>query len=178
MLNLENLRPWEKVIMTVRRHWIVYIILWLVFISWILASILSYALFPVDTVVHMINIVFWMFFAIVLYIKWLDHELDMYAVTNNRIIWIDQVAFLNRTVTECNLWQVQEVNSRTKGLFANMLNYWSLTILTAWNATNMVMDFSPDSMQVARKILNIVDDYRDKKWQTEIASDTLETEIK
>jgi len=32
----------------------------------------------------------------------------------------------------------------------------------------MVMDFAPNSMQEARKILNIVDSYRDKKGQTEI----------
>lgn len=168
MLQIENLRPWEKVIMVVKRHWIVYVILCLVFLSWIWFTILSYYIFWANIIVHLINIIFWMFFSILLYIKWLDHELDMYAITNNRIIWIEQIAFLNRVVTECNLGQVQEVNSRTKWLFANMLNYWTLTILTAWNATNMVMDFAPNSMQEARKILNIVDDYRDKNWKTEI----------
>ncbi len=168
MLQIENLRPGEEVIMVVKRHWIIYVILWLVFFSWLLFSILSYVFFWANTIIHLINIVFWMAFSILLYIKWLDHELDMYAITNNRIIWIDQVAFLNRTVTECNLWQVQEVNSRTKWLFANMLNYGTLTILTAWNATNMIMDFAPNSMQEARKILNIVDNYRDKKGKTEI----------
>ena len=58
-----------------------------------------------------------------------------------------------------------------------MLNYGSLTILTAWNATNMVMDFSPDSMQKARKILNIVDDYRDKKGQTEVITEEVAKEV-
>lgn len=174
MLQIENLRPWEEVIMVVKRHWIVYVILTLVFLSWILFTVLSYVVFWASILNHLVNIVFWMFFSVLLYIKWLDHELDMYAITNNRIIWIDQISFLNRTVTECNLWQVQEVNSKTKWLFANMLNYGTLTILTAWNATNMVMDFAPNSMQEARKILNIVDDYRDKRWQT----DSFENEIK
>ena len=163
MLKLENLRKDEEVIMVVKRHWIVYVILSLVLLTWIIFTILSYSFFDFWFINNLINIVFWMLFSILLYIRWLDHELDMYAITNNRIIWIDQVAFLNRVVTECNLWQVQEVNSKTKWLLANMLNYWTLTILTAWNATNMQMDFSPDSMQNARKILNIVDDYRDKK---------------
>lgn len=162
MLKLENLRPWEEVLMAVRRHWIIYVILWFVLLSWILFSILMYSLFWFTTLNNIINIIFWLFYFILLYIKWLDHELDLYIITNNRIIWVEQVAFLNRTVTECNLWQVQEVNSRTKWLFANILNYWTLTVLTAWNATNMQMGYAPDSMQEARKILNIVDDYRDK----------------
>ena len=171
MLNIDNLRPGEEVIMVVKRHWIIYLILILVFISWILFTVLSYIIFWASILNHLVNIVFWMFFSVLLYIKWLDHELDMYAITNNRIIWIDQISFLNRTVTECNLWQVQEVNSKTKWIFANMLNYWTLTILTAWNATNMIMDFAPNSMQEARKILNIVDNYRDKKGKTEITKD-------
>jgi len=87
----------------------------------------------------------------------------MYIVSNNRVIWIDQISFLNRAVSECNLWQVQEVNSKTSWLFANIFNYWTLSIQTAWNQTNLKMDFAPDSMHAARKILNIVDDYRDNK---------------
>lgn len=169
MLELNNLRPWEEVQLVVKRHWIVYVILTLVFLSWVLFSIIMYYVFPANLLNHIFNIVFWMFFSILLFIKWLDHELDMYAVSNNRVIGIEQISFLNRTVTECNLWQVQEVNSQTKWFFANMLNYGTLTILTAWNATNMQMDFAPDSMQEARKILNIVDDYRDtqnaKAWK-------------
>ena len=100
-------------------------------------------------------------FSIFLFIEWLNHELDMYIITNNRVIWVDQLSFLNRTVSECNLWQVQEVNSKTSWLFANVLNYWTLSIQTAWNQTTLRMDFAPDSMQKARKVLNIVDDYRD-----------------
>ena len=92
----------------------------------------------------------------------------MYVVTDNRVIWIDQISFLNRTVSECNLWQVQEVNSKTKWIFANILNYWTLSIQTAWNKTTLRMDFAPDSMQEARKILNVVDDYRDGKKNNEI----------
>ena len=85
----------------------------------------------------------------------------MYVVTNNRIIWVEQISFLNRTISEANLWQVQEVNSKTKGFFANILNFWTLSIQTAWNKTTLIMWFVPDVLQQARKILNIVDDYRD-----------------
>jgi len=35
----------------------------------------------------------------------------------------------------------------------------------------MIMDFAPNSMQNARKILNIVDNYRDKKGHVEITKD-------
>ena len=163
MLNLQNMRPWEEVLRVIRRHWIVYIMLFLYFFIWIIISVSLYIILWNSLLPNLLNIIFWLFFLVFLYIEWLNHELDMYVITNNRVIWIDQIAFLNRTVSECNLWQVQEVNSKTSWLLANLLNYWTLSIQTAWNQTTLKMDFSPDSMQEARKILNIVDDYRDEQ---------------
>jgi len=55
------------------------------------------------------------------------------------------------------------VNSNTKGLFANLLNYGTLFIQTAGSKQNLKMDFAPDPINQARKILNIVDDYRDNQ---------------
>lgn len=165
MLNLENMRPWEMVKIVIKRHWIMYIILWLYFLTWIIISIILYLVLWLNLITNLLNIVFWLFFSIYLYIEWLNNELDMYVVTNNRIIWIDQISFLNRTISECNLSQVQEVNSKTSWIFANILNYWTLSIQTAWNVTTLKMDFCPDSIQQARKLLNIVDDYREKKGE-------------
>ena len=170
MLQLENMRPWEKVITVIKRHWIVYVILWIYFILWITISIALFTVLSTNLIANLVNIVFWLFFSIFIYIEWMNHELDMYVITNNRVIWIDQISFLNRAVSECNLWQVQEVNSKTTWILANILNYWTLSIQTAWNITTLKMEFCPDSMQAARKLLNVVDDYRDTqshKWPIE-----------
>jgi len=161
MLKLENMRPWEEIVMVVKRHWIVFVIIWIYFALAVLTTIGIYSFAWFNPFSHMINVFFWMIFSLFLYIEWLNHELDMYVVSNNRIIWIEQISFLNRAVSECNLWQVQEVNSKTSGLLANIFNYWTLSIQTAWNKTTLQMDFCPESMQAARKVLNIVDDYRD-----------------
>jgi hypothetical protein len=159
MLKLENLRDGENIKIVLKRHWIVYIMLFIYFLIWIIISITLFVILWFWFLPNIINTVFWLFFSLFLYIEWLNHELDMYVVTNNRIIWVEQISFLNRTVSECNLWQVQEVNSRTKWFFANMINYWTLSIQTAGNITTMKMDFCPNSMQEARKILNIVDEF-------------------
>jgi hypothetical protein len=101
-------------------------------------------------------------FSLFLFIEWLNHELDMFVISNNRIIGVEQISFLNRNVSECNLGQVQDVSSLTKGFFANILNYGTVSIQTAGNASNFLMDFCPRPLDNARSILNIVDNYRDK----------------
>ena len=162
MLNLKNMRPWESVSMVIRRHWIIYVLLWLYFALWLFITLWMYLILWFNNFTNILIIIFWLMFSIFLYIEWLNHELDLYIITNNRIIWVEQKSFLDRTVSECNLWQVQEVNSSTKWFFANILNYGSIYIQTAWSATSTLkMAFAPDALQWARKILNIVDDYRD-----------------
>ena len=163
MLNLQNMRPWEEVLMVVKRHWIVYIMLFIYFFSGVIVTFMIFFFFWLNTWWYMLNIILWLILSIILYIEWLNHELDMYVVTNNRVIGLEQIAFLNRAVTECNLWQIQEVNSKAKWLFANIFNYWTLSIQTAGSKTTLKMDFCPDVMQTSRKILNVVDNYRDEK---------------
>lgn len=163
MLKLQNMRPWEEVLMVVKRHWIVYVMLFIYFFSGVIVTFMIFFFFWLNTWWYMLNIILWLILSIILYIEWLNHELDMYVVTNNRVIGLEQIAFLNRAVTECNLWQIQEVNSKAKWLFANIFNYWTLSIQTAGSKTTLKMEFCPDVMQTSRKVLNIVDNYRDEK---------------
>ena len=159
MLQLENMRKGEVIKLVIKRHWIIYVMLGVYAFLWTIIVIAIYLLLWFTALSNLLNILFLLVFSLFMYVSWLDHELDMYIITNNRIVWVDQTSFLDRTVSECNLWQVQEVNSTTKGFFANMLNYGTLLVHTAGNNTTMQMCFSPNAMQQARKILNIVDAY-------------------
>ncbi len=163
MLQLKNLKKWEEVEIVLRRHYIVYVMVWLYAFLWVIITISVFWITGITYFSSILMICFWLCFSMFLFIEWLNHELDLFVITNNRIIWIEQISFLDRRVSECNLGQVQEVNSTTSWFFANILNYWSIFIQTAWNATTLKMDFAPDSVQWARKILNIVDDYRDNQ---------------
>ena len=167
MLQLENMRPWEDVQIVIKRHWIVFVFIWLYFLFWVTTSISLFAFFWFQIWLYFVLILFWMMFLVFLYVDWLNHELDMFIITNNRIIGLDQISFLNRNISECNLGQVQEVNAQTKWLLANIFNYWLVTIQTAWNISNFEMSYVPNAIQNSRKILNIVDHYRDANKVTD-----------
>ena len=57
---------------------------------------------------------FWMYYSMFLYISWLNHELDLIVVTNNRVVVIEQKSFLDRDVGETTLDKIQEAGVRTK----------------------------------------------------------------
>jgi len=146
--------------MVIRRHWIVFALLWIYFIWAVMATLLILWIFW-GVVWALMSIIFWLVFLVWFYVQWLNHELDLFIITNNRIIWVEQISFLNRTVSEANLWQVQEVNSQTKWFFANILDFGDVMVQTAGTASNFDIHLAPTPIQTSRKILNVVDKYRD-----------------
>ena len=164
MLNLDNLRENETVRKVLKRHWIAFLGLFFYSFLVIIVVISIYLTMWFNALSNFIVIILLMISSVLLYVEWLNNELDMYVITNKRIIGIDQISFLNRTVSECSLADVQEVNSKTKWVLANIFDYWSVTIQTAWNASNFHMAIVPEPMQSARQILNIVEELKKDKW--------------
>lgn len=160
-VHLNNLREGEKVEMVIRRHWIVFVVVALYGVFGVIISISLLSILGMNNWSYLLNIAFWMNYSLFLYITWLNHELDLIVVTNNRIICVEQKSFLNRSVGECNLWQVQEVTSETKGFFSNILDYGNILIKTAGNTSNFDMTLAPTPLTKSRTMLNIVDHYRD-----------------
>jgi ABC-type sugar transport system permease subunit len=160
MLEIKNALPWEKTIMIIRVHWITYLILSLQIIAIIIFSITLLEVFKAKPIVFLSITITWLISSIFLYIEWLNYELDRLIITNNRIIWINQISFLNRAVSEANLAQVQEVNSKTKWFFSNIFNYGDISIQTAWSKVGLSMTFCPNAIYEARKILNFVEEYK------------------
>jgi hypothetical protein len=160
MLEIKNALPWEKTLLVIEAHWITYLILSLQFVSILVLCIILLVLLWATAITFLSIVIILLIGSIFLYIEWLNYELDKLIVTNNRIIWINQISFLNRTVSETNLAQIQEVNSKTKWFFSNIFNYWDIFIQTAWSKVGLSMIYCPNVIYEARKILNIVEDYK------------------
>ena len=165
-LHINNLRPGESIEYVLHRHWItlaytggytallvILLIVGMVFHGSITAVIPG----PLFT---LLMVAFAMVFTLFIYVYWVDNELDFYIVTNERIIAIEQLSFLNRTVRECSLDQVQEVNGFAKGLLENLLNFGSVTIRTASDTSEFKMDIAPQPLEHARIILNLIQEYK------------------
>lgn len=74
-----------------------------------------------------------------LYAGFLDFYLDMWIVTNDRIIDIEQFGLFARTTTELDLYRIQDVTVHMNGLFPTFLNYGDVMVKTA--SSNMDIIF-------------------------------------
>ena len=100
--------------------------------------------------------------ALIAFIRWLEEELDLIIVTNERVISIDQVTFMHRTISETELVQIQDVKHIAKGVLSNVFGFGSLQIQTAADKIAFVIHDVPAPYKMARKIMDVRDECKQK----------------
>lgn len=169
----DTFRPNEELKLVLKRHWIVYLYLGFYAFFLVLSSIilLTYysSVFSSDTssFFPIFLIVYWSVYLLFLYITWANNELDLFIITDQRIRGIEQISFLNRTISECSLDDVKEVNAQTKGLLENLLNFGTVSLHTASENSNFTMHFAPSPIDNASIIRNVIQENKAKKREQE-----------
>src|SRR5690606_16606799 len=70
----------------------------------------------------------------------LDYYFDIIIVTDRRLVDIDQEQLFYRKISELNLRDVQDTSFHRKGFFPTFLNYGEITIQTAGEKNNFVLN--------------------------------------
>ncbi|MBP6981318.1 PH domain-containing protein [Candidatus Gracilibacteria bacterium] len=152
--------------MTLHRHWIILVFHFFSLFSLIASSIvlLAYQTSIVEIVgsaVYWGGIsIYWIIFLTFILILWINDELDLFIITDTRVIGIEQISVLSRTVTEFSLDRVQEVNAHTAGIIQTLFGYGDVHIHTASDTSNIIVKYAPDPIESARKINNIIQEHR------------------
>jgi uncharacterized membrane protein YdbT with pleckstrin-like domain len=164
--HISLLRPNECIMMTLHRHWIILVVHFAYIFTLIVSSLL---LFVYRESIMLITggALYWgafSLFAIVfltfILLNWINDELDLFIITDSRIIGIDQISALSRSVSECSLDRVQEVNAHTAGILQTLFGFGDVHIHTASETSNMVIRYAPDPVENARRINNIINEFR------------------
>lgn len=102
----------------------------------------------------------WLF----LFSAFLDYYLDLWIVTNDRIMNVEQHGLFGRTVSELDLSNIQDVTSEIKGIFATIFNYGNVHIQTAAEEKRFVFEQVPNPHEIRKTILDLVAE--DKRRQS------------
>ena len=74
---------------------------------------------------------FWSFFALL----WTDYYLDVWVVTNHRVIDVEQLGLFNRTISSFRFDQIQDATVKVPGLLATLIKYGTVELRTASDET-------------------------------------------
>ncbi|MFA6161551.1 MAG: PH domain-containing protein [Patescibacteria group bacterium] len=179
--------PDEKPVGLYRRHPITILAL---IISFIIVIVLPFAAYLFILILHptyylnqqlmavfvMFGGLFFLFVIMFIYQNFLDYWLDMWIVTNRRIMNIEQNGLFSRTTSELRLYRVQDVTAKVDGFVRTMLDFGMVFVQTAGEKEYFTFEDVHHPNEIAKKILELAE--IDRKEHLDEAMEAIEsTEI-
>src|SRR3989338_9956396 len=166
-----HLKTNEKIILVLRRHpfiifakiffWLMVALLPLIFhltLEEVLAGLFNNNLFL--PIVILFLSIYYLYLWLFIFHSFVDYYLDIWIVTDERIINIEQRGLFDRVVSEQKLYRVQDVTSELKGFFSTILNYGTVHIQTAGEEQRFIFEQVPDPYNVAKKIAQLAEEHK------------------
>lgn len=154
----------EKIFLLIRKHWWNYVLFFfLTFMSLlpviaviVYLNINAIVLEPdvADIVVMALSAFFLLVMAVELY-GFVDYYLDIYIVTDQRLVDISQLGLFRRQISELQIRQVQDVSAHVEGIFPTVLHFGDVYIQTAAERENFIFQSIPHPYTVAKQIVDL-----------------------
>ncbi|OIO18757.1 MAG: hypothetical protein COY69_02415 [Candidatus Magasanikbacteria bacterium CG_4_10_14_0_8_um_filter_32_14] len=169
--NVIKQKDYEKVIFLLHRHPLTFIPIIGLFTILMLMPVVLYFmlnnLFPdvlANTEIHTSFILFGSIYYLSTYLffygRFIDFYLDMWIVTNDRIIDIVQHGLFHREITELDLYRIQDVTATVQGVFPTIFKYGDVTVKTASSTTSIVFMNIPNPNNVREQLIKLADEDR------------------
>jgi hypothetical protein len=173
-----HLEPDEHIILEVRKHWIVFATyaLSLLFsaalpfilytlIKVFIPTIISFSIPGNDSALYLFFYTLWLLTLwIFFFVDWTKYYLDVWYVTEKRIIAVDQRNIFDRGISNLRFDKIQDVTIDVRGFIPTFLDFGNIKVQTASEDN---YDFSMNTVrnpeQVRRVIFNQHNEMADKK---------------
>ncbi len=174
---LPNAKPGEKTVLFLRRHWfipagIILLLLALIAVpiavyyliltqaSWLLDHPIAAPLLTLTASLYYLAI--WVYS----FSEFIDYYLDIWIVTSERIINIEQHGLFARVASELNLTAVQDVTSEVHGIVNTLFDFGVVHVQTAAETTRFVFKQIHGPEIVKRQIIQLADQARARQRST------------
>lgn len=97
--------------------------------------------------------------AAVTYVGAYTYRLNELVITNENIIQLLQFSLLNRQISQLNLAKIQDVSVDRVGILSTFVDYGTIDIETAGEASNFRFDYVANPNRVAKIIIEAHEDY-------------------
>lgn len=175
----------ENIFKVIRRHWFTYLIFWFLatfmlipliiglYYLWTNYESLNQSTFRVAV---MLMSSYSLFIVGLLIYGFIDYYLDVYIITDRRIVDIKQNGFFKRTISTLNLRQVQDVNAKVNGMFPTLFHYGNVLIQTAGERDNFEFLSIPHPYDISKLILDLHEQYLSSNGKTDPPKDHPESD--
>jgi len=142
-------KSYEHIVYSIRRHPITFIPIAFLFLVLLLVPLILYFvilnIFPAllegprsYPLLVLLTSGYILTMYLLFFVRFIDYYLDLWIVTNDRIIDVEQHNLFARSITELDLFRIQDVTVETHGFFATIVNYGDVYVKTASSNTHIV----------------------------------------
>lgn len=158
-----DLDPSEQIVKKVRRHKFVLVFnsLFVLFLVFIPPLIYLFVRGNITLGGNDLALFFFVYFAILLFAwvgffkRWTDYYLDVLIITDKRVIDVEQKGFFNRDVATIGLEKIQDISVNVSGVLATFLDFGTLKIQSAGEATEFVIKDIPEPNEIKSLIYEL-----------------------
>jgi len=100
--------------------------------------------------------VFYLFIWLFFFFSFIDYYLDIWVITNKRVIDVRQNGFFARTISELELQKIQDTTSEVNGFFRTIFHFGNLFIQTAGEKERFVFQDVPSPDAVRDVIIKLI----------------------
>ncbi len=165
----------ENITLVRRKHWIVIIsqlmpLVLMLFVPLLLPPAWNFVeralhqssdIYPVLDRINEVQtplfVFFWALWALIIWMRafvvWSDYYMDMWVITDQRIIDVEQAGFFVHKNTSCQLENVQNITVQVDGIMETFLDYGTIHVQTAGEGATMVIKGIPRPQELKDEIL-------------------------
>lgn len=176
-------KKYEKIVYFLRRDTIVFIKQAILFVFLLAIPFglyyfvqTSFPMLPENSIVYPLLVilmsVYFLTVWLVFFTSFIDYYLDFWIVTDDRILNVEQHLFA-RTISELDLYKIQDVTGESMGFLQTMFNYGNVYVQTAGEVERFIFEEVPNPREVARKIMELSEE--DRKYHLKEAIQTQPT---
>lgn len=163
---IPNKKPNEKIILLMRRHAFILlarIMLWIIIglvplpISFLFSQA-GAAIVNFETARPIIIIfagIYYLSLLLIIFNTFVDYYLDVWIVTNFRIVNIEQRQIFSRVTSEHELSKIQDITAEVHGLLPTFLDFGDVHVQTAGETQRFIFRQVPHPLEVKRKIATL-----------------------
>lgn len=167
-------KSYEKIVLTCRRHpitFVPYFIFFLLLLAapfglyWLVnnSSLSSFWQHPAGYALAILGVsVYYLSCYLFFYTNFVTFHLDMWIVTNDRLLDMEQKSLFSRVISELDLYQIQDATSEVSGLFPSIFNYGNLSLQTAGAVDRFIFKSVANPNKLRQLILDLAAE--DKKY--------------
>lgn len=163
----------EEVILLLRRHPIILLgkilvisfFLFILIVFWIKGIEYLPAFFeePYLNFSIFISLILILFIWLYTFIVWTDYYLDVWILTNERLLDIEQKGLFHRVISVLRFSRIQDITSEVRGFIPTFFHFGDISIQTAAEQERFKLDQIPHPIRVRRTIIKLHKEYLEEE---------------